>query len=42
VRGETGLALLRLAALGQRLQAGGVGLTVRIPGWARLPEPAPG
>ena len=40
VRGENGLALLRLDALGSALHAGGHPIEVRIPEWARLPEPA--
>jgi folate-binding protein YgfZ len=40
VRGMHGLALLRLDALGGALHAGGVALTLRIPDWAKLPEPA--
>jgi folate-binding protein YgfZ len=39
-RGGDGLALLRLDAIGATLQAGGAPLHLRIPGWAKLPEPA--
>jgi folate-binding protein YgfZ len=40
VRGTDGLALLRLDALGSGLRAGDIALTLRIPAWAKLPEPA--
>jgi folate-binding protein YgfZ len=40
VRGTDGLALLRLDALGGGLRAGDIALTLRIPAWAKLPEPA--
>jgi folate-binding protein YgfZ len=40
VRGMDGLALLRLDALGSTLRAGDIALTLRIPAWAKLPEPA--
>ncbi len=39
-QGRIGLALLRLDGLAGRLVAGDIGLTTRIPGWAKLPEPA--
>jgi folate-binding protein YgfZ len=38
--GTHGLALLRLDAVSAELHAGGVPLTLCIPGWAKLPEPA--
>jgi folate-binding protein YgfZ len=39
-RGGVGLALLRLDALDQPLQAAGAALRVSIPSWVRLPQPA--
>jgi folate-binding protein YgfZ len=39
-RDGLGLALLRLDALHEPLQCGGLGLTPQIPAWMRLPEPA--
>jgi len=39
-RGGVGLALLRLDALDQPLDAGGHALSVSIPAWMRLPQPA--
>jgi folate-binding protein YgfZ len=39
-RGAFGLAVLRLEAVGQRLECNGLPLTVALPGWIRLPEPA--
>jgi folate-binding protein YgfZ len=39
-RGGVGLALLRLDALEQPLHAGGHALSLRIPAWVRLPQPA--
>ena len=40
-RGGAGLAVLRLDALSSAgLTAGGTALTVRVPDWAKLPEPA--
>jgi len=40
VLGHDGMALLRLDALGNPLQAAGIPLTVRMPAWVRLPQPA--
>jgi hypothetical protein len=40
VLGGRGLALLRLDALGGALQAADAPIAVRIPDWAKLPEPA--
>jgi folate-binding protein YgfZ len=40
VRGTSGLALLRLDALAGPLHAAGIPLSVRMPDWAKLPEPA--
>jgi len=39
-RAGVGLALLRLDALDHRLEAGGVPLSVTMPAWVRLPQPA--
>jgi folate-binding protein YgfZ len=39
-RDGVGLALLRLDAIEARLEAGGVPLSVTIPAWIRLPQPA--
>jgi folate-binding Fe-S cluster repair protein YgfZ len=39
-RDTFGLAVLRLDVLGQRLECSGVPLTVALPDWLRLPEPA--
>jgi hypothetical protein len=36
VLGDRALAVLRLDSLGGALEVGGVGLTVEVPGWARL------
>jgi folate-binding protein YgfZ len=40
VRGDTGLAVLRLDALSGPLTSGEASLTVRVPDWMRLPESA--
>jgi folate-binding protein YgfZ len=39
-RGDVGLALLRVDALGGALEAGGAVLSSDVPAWMRLPEPA--